>query len=244
MNLESTFLSHIYLEGIPIIDRSIPKNSYVPIDLSLNNTDLKHFDVGCYKSWDYYIKNYLQNRNAEVAFGGYLEKRNLYDRSLYFSKSTNKKERNIHLGIDLWTNAGTQVLAAFNGEIHSFNNNTNHGDYGPTIILKHQLHGLVFHTLYGHLSMDSITKLKVGDTVRQGEVIAHIGVSEINGEYAPHLHFQVINDMQGKKGDYPGVSSITDLAFYKNNCPDPNLILGLNSNAKVKNIALENAFNL
>jgi hypothetical protein len=39
------------------------------------------------------------------------------------------------------------------------------------------------------------------------------------------LHFQIINDMQGKKGDYPGVSSKKELAFYKKNCPDPNLLL-------------------
>ncbi len=246
MNSEpsSTFLSYIDLESINIIDSSISKNKYVPIDLSVTNLDLELLNVDCYKSWDNYIKNYLENNNAEVAFGGYLEKRNLYNRSNYFNNTEVDKQRNIHLGIDLWVNAGTKVLAAFDGEIHSFNNNTNHGDYGPTIILKHTIYGVVFHTLYGHLSTDSLNKLKIGDKVKQGETIAHIGIPEVNGEYASHLHFQVINDMQGNQGDYPGVSSAADIIFYKNNCPNPNIMLGLDVNKKVVKRALEKELNL
>ena len=33
--------------------------------------------------------------------------------------------------------------------------------------------------------------------------------------------------MQHFVGDYPGVSNLLDLDFYKQNCPDPNLLLGL-----------------
>lgn len=240
----STFLSYFTLESINIIDSSIPKTKYVPIDLSTANLELKQFNVDCFESWKNYINNYLQNNNAEVAFGGYLEKRNLYNRSNYFNDTNVDKQRNIHLGIDLWVNAGTKVLSAFDGEIHSFNNNTNHGDYGPTIILKHNVFGRIFHTLYGHLSIDSLSNLKIGDKVKQGETIAHIGVPEVNGEYAPHLHFQVINDMQGKKGDYPGVSNSTDVSFYKDNCPNPNLILGLDVNKEVIKATFEKALNI
>ena len=66
------------------------------------------------------------------------------------NKPTQVDERNIHLGVDIWAKEGTKVLAALDGEIHSFKNNTNHGDYGPCIILKHQLEESVFYTLYGH----------------------------------------------------------------------------------------------
>ena len=50
---------------------------------------------------------------------------------------------------------------------------------------------------------------------------------EVNGDYPPHLHFQIINDLQGNFGDYLGVCSANELDFYKENCPDPNLILKL-----------------
>ena len=54
-----------------------------------------------------------------------------------------------------------------------------------------------------------------------------IGGTEVNGDYAPHLHFQIIKDIEGFEGDYPGVSSQNNLAYYSDNCPDPNLILKL-----------------
>ncbi|WP_313791525.1 peptidoglycan DD-metalloendopeptidase family protein [Lacinutrix neustonica] len=133
----------------------------------------------------------------------------------------------MHLGLDLWTNAGTAVLAAFDGEIYSFKDNTNFGDYGPTIILKHAINTIEFYTLYGHLSRESIANLNVGTVLKQGETLGYLGKAEVNGDYAPHLHFQIIKDLQGNSGDYPGVSSSGDLEFYKDNCPNPEVVLGL-----------------
>ena len=49
----------------------------------------------------------------------------------------------------------------------------------------------------------------------------------MNGDYAPHLHFQIIKNIADYEGDYPGVSSKNDLDFYSANCPDPNLVLKL-----------------
>ncbi|MCP4054536.1 MAG: peptidase M23, partial [Mesoflavibacter sp.] len=124
-------------EEIFVVDYSISIDDYVAIDLSKQNEDLKLFDVSSSKAWEIYINNYLKKANKKVAYGGYLEHRNLYDRSAYFSSQTEEAQRNIHLGLDLWCPAGTDILAAFNGVIHSFNDNTNFGDYGPTIILEH-----------------------------------------------------------------------------------------------------------
>jgi hypothetical protein len=49
-----------------------------------------------------------------------------------------------------------------------------------------------------------------------------------NGDWPPHLHFQLIWDLGGKWGDYPGVAAERDLEFYKENCPDPNWIINFN----------------
>ena len=179
------------------------------------------------KAWEIYINNYLKKANKKVAYGGYLEHRNLYDRSDYFSSQTEEAQRNIHLGLDLWCPAGTDILAAFNGVIHSFNDNTNFGDYGPTIILEHSLGNHKFYSLYGHLSRASIKNIKVDQSVKQGDIIAQLGDAKVNGDYAPHLHFQIIKDLQGNIGDYPGVCSVKDLEFYKQNTIDPKPILDL-----------------
>ena len=214
-------------EEIFVVDYSISIDDYVAIDLSKQNEDLKLFDVSSSKAWEIYINNYLKKANKKVAYGGYLEHRNLYDRSDYFSSQTEEAQRNIHLGLDLWCPAGTDILAAFNGVIHSFNDNTNFGDYGPTIILEHSLGTDKFYTLYGHLSRASIKNIKVGQSVKQGDIIAQLGDAKVNGDYAPHLHFQIIKDLQGKVGDYPGVCSAKELEFYKQNTIDPKPILDL-----------------
>ena len=131
------------------------------------------------------------------------------------------------MGLDLWIEADTPIYAPLNGTIHSFKNNGNYGDYGPTLILKHLIDQIEFYTLYGHLSLASLEGLNVGIEVKQGEQIATLGTAEVNGDYPPHLHFQIIKDLQNFKGDYPGVSNQLGLEFYTQNCPDPNLLLGL-----------------
>lgn len=213
------------LNAHSVLDASIPKSAYIPIDLSIHNDQLKRVNVSSSKDLENFIWKHMQNHKAQVAYGGYLERRGIYQRSSYFNEANAETERNIHLGIDLWIAAHTPVYAPLAGTIHSFKNNRNHGDYGPTIILKHQIDANEFYTLYGHLSVSSIENLKVGTEVKQGDQIATLGTAEVNGDYAPHLHFQIIKDIQDYIGDYPGVSHQLDLNFYQQNCPDPNLLL-------------------
>jgi len=211
-----------------VIDKKYSKSDYTNIDLSVSNESLNKINVNHSKEMEEFINEFTKMNNAKVAIGGYLEVRNLYKRSKYFNEQANpSNERNIHLGVDIWAKEGTKVLAALDGEIHSFKNNTNHGDYGPCIVLKHQLEESVFYTLYGHLSLDSIKDVKIEQSVKQGDEIAQLGDSSINGDYAPHLHFQIIKDMQNNFGDYPGVCSLKQLSFFKENCPNPMELLGI-----------------
>lgn len=217
-----TFFSD--LEDIKVIDSTIPYSEYFPLDLSVFNQDLNQLNLSDSSQFETYIKNLLDKNKAKVAYGGYNEIRNLYKRSTVFN-DLNTEERNIHIGLDLWIKAGTAVLAALDGKVHSFQHNDNLGDYGPTIILEHQLENYVFYTLYGHLSLESISSVKVGDYFTKGQQLAKLGDNTINGDYAPHLHFQIIKDIGDYFGDYPGVCSKNDLEFYLDNCPDPNLLL-------------------
>jgi murein DD-endopeptidase MepM/ murein hydrolase activator NlpD len=221
MTLEHYFKD---IKNIKVIDATIDYNLYVAIDLSTENTDKLHLDLTNAHLFETFIENHLEANQAKVAYGGYIEKRNLYKRSVVFQQPETDA-RNIHLGLDLWIKAGTAVLAALDGKIHSFQNNHLLGDYGPTIILEHQIEGLIFYTLYGHLSLESLNHIKIGQLVKQSETIAFLGKPPINGDYAPHLHFQIIKDLEGKFGDYPGVCAAKDVSYYKHNCPDPNLLL-------------------
>lgn len=209
----------------PVINPDYRSSEYTPLDLSSAN---KSLDVAILRDPEKHhaqLQAFLKDRQARVAYGGYLEQRKLYDRSDYFQAATPGDKRNIHLGIDLWCDAGTSVIAPLDGTIHSFQENTNFGDYGPTIILKHEVENVVFHTLYGHLSKTSLEGLEIGKKIKGGDQIAALGQPFENGDYAPHLHFQIIMDMQGMNGDYPGVCSKNSLEYYRQNCPDPNLLL-------------------
>lgn len=213
---------------VKVIVANIDHKNYVAFDLSAVRTDQLSLDLTNAAEFENFVEDHLAKNNAEVAFGGYLEKRDLYRRSENF-KNNIEDERNIHIGLDLWIKAGTSVLSALDGKIHSFQNNTAHGDYGPTIILEHKIDEQTFYTLYGHLSLESLEGKTVGQLVKKGEKIAELGKPPVNGDYAPHLHFQIIKDMENKIGDYPGVCSAHDVEHYKANCPDPELLLKINS---------------
>ncbi len=151
-----------------------------------------------------------------------MEQRNLYSGNVNFESQ--EERRDIHLGIDFWAPAGTTVIVPLKGTVHSFQNNAIKGDYGPTIIMTHSIGRITFHSLYGHLSLESLQELYVGKGFEQGEPLATLGTPDINVHYAPHLHFQLILDLQGKQGDYPGVCRASELPFYQQNCPNPNIL--------------------
>ena len=94
-----------------VIDKSIPITKYIPISIASSNSALT-FDVSSSDEWEDYINNYLNKNDKKVAFGGYLEVRDIYNRSDYFSKLSEENQRNIHLGTDLWCDANTTVLVA------------------------------------------------------------------------------------------------------------------------------------
>ena len=220
------FLVGISNKPFRVFGTNLKNSNYTAIDLSETNLELRDVDVSSASILANYITHYIRKKGALVAFGGYNEIRNIYKRSHYFN-TDKKHERNIHIGMDLWCDAETPVYVPLDGKVHSYKNNTNFGDYGPTIILKHLINNIEFYTLYGHLSLTSIKNLKVNQVFKKGEQLAVLGDANVNGDYPPHLHFQIIRDLQGFKGDYPGVCNIADLNFYLNNCPDPNLLLKL-----------------
>ncbi|WP_092544038.1 peptidoglycan DD-metalloendopeptidase family protein [Zunongwangia mangrovi] len=220
------YISGLTADFTPVVGGDLKQEDFIAIDLSANNPELLKLEQLSSEAFSVFIDHNLKVAGKKVAYGGYNEVRKLYQRSQLFNKNVDEfLNRNIHIGLDIWTAEGTDVLAVLDGEIHSFKDNANFGDYGPTIILKHMIEDEVFYSLYGHLSRNSLKNLQVGQKFKAQEKIAELGAAEENGDYAPHLHFQIIKDLQENKGDYPGVASKKDLDFYLGNCPDPNLLL-------------------
>lgn len=163
-----------------------------------------------------------------IRIGGYDEDRALYDSDVFAAQSPDDEPRTVHLALDIWAPSGTEVHAPLHGRVHSFQDNDNLKDYGPTIILEHMVTpDLVFWTLYGHLSRDILDDLYVGKDFAAGDVIATLGEPDENGGWAPHLHVQVILDIGDKIGDFPGVFRRRDRDYGRLLCPDPRPLLGI-----------------
>lgn len=161
----------------------------------------------------------LRESRAAVAWGGYGERRALYQRSGHFAAEGTY--RNVHLGIDFWAPAGTEVQAPLPGVVHSLANNSAVGDYGPTVILEHLMGNGRIYSLYGHLSTDVLHRLSPGQLIQKGEVFAALGAWHENVHWPPHLHFQLIREIGDARGDYPGVCAEAEAKWYLSNCPNP-----------------------
>ena len=207
----------------PLVDFDSQTNKLFPFDFSTSNKELSPQTIADTLSFAFWISQKLKDNNCRYGIGGYDEYRTLYARSELFDNL--EEPRRLHLGVDIWADAGTPVYAPLSGQIHSFRFNDAFGDYGATLILKHNLGGLIIHSLYGHLSLNSIKGLKRGAVIKQGEKIAEFGIFSENGNWPPHLHFQLVFDMQGYDGDYPGVCRYSERLSFLRNCPDPAILL-------------------
>lgn len=212
-----------------VVDFDPATNRLLPLDFTAQNKELTPSILGDEQIFSKYIQQKLQTANCRYGIGGYAEHRTIYSISQHFDGiQPNEEPRRLHLGVDIWGPAGTPVYAFMGGMIHSFAFNDQFGDYGATLILLHQLDGLPFYTLYGHVSLRDIQSISAGQYVSIGQTIAHFGELHENGHWPPHLHFQIIFDMQLKEGDYPGVCKYSEKEKYLANCPDADLILQLN----------------
>jgi peptidoglycan LD-endopeptidase LytH len=204
---------------------SVNLSNALPLDFSATNPDLApdrvpSLDLTNTAVFSEYVFGKLREAGAEVGIGGYNEHRVIYRRSEHFNIEETEP-REIHLGVDIWAEAGTLIFTPKDGFVHSFQDNNRFGDYGPTIILQHNLAGKTVYSLYGHLTRTSLEGLYEGKPFRAGEKLAEIGPFPENGDWPPHLHFQLITDLLNNRGDFPGVCSLTDREFYLGICPDP-----------------------
>lgn len=194
------------------------------LDLSERNPHLGGFDPADTPRFSAWVRDQLRSGAADYAAGGYGEDRGLYRMSRHFDGG-GEEARTLHLGIDLWLAAGTAVHCVLAGRVHSLRDNAVFGDYGPTVILEHEVEGQRFQTLYGHLARRTLPRLTVGQPLAAGELLGWLGEEYENFGWPPHLHFQIIRDIGERQGDYPGVCKPSEAAQWLADSPDPNLLL-------------------
>jgi len=206
-----------------LVDFNPVKDKLYQFDLTIGNKELDAATIADHAKFAKWVNGKLEATGAKYGIGGYMENRNIYAHSPLFNNGD--VQRRHHLGVDIWGKAGMPIYSPLKGKVHSFKDNNNSGDYGPTIILEHNLDGLILHSLFGHLSRASLENLKVGQRIVAGQRIAALGDDKENGGWPPHLHFQLIFDLEGKTGDYPGVCSLDEKEKYRKNIPNPQIIL-------------------
>ena len=224
-NQLSTLLQKHQQEFHTVVPFNSVRDKLLLLDFTENNKELTDDILSDTTRFSDHISNKLNQSNCKYGIGGYAEHRTVYSRSKHFDSTAGEEPRRLHLGIDIWGAVNTPVIAPLNGIVHSFAFNNNFGDYGATIILTHNIEGNTFHTLYGHLSLNSLKNLDEGQLIKHGDVFAEFGMQFENGHWPPHLHFQLIIDMRNMKGDYPGVCKFSERETYLDNCPDPDMIL-------------------
>jgi len=174
----------------------------------------------------------MKRSGASVGVGRYDEARAIYTSPLFgASGNPTHERRTIHLGIDLLVQVGSAVRAPLDGVVHAMANNSAAFDYGPVVILRHGFDSPggaeEFFTLYGHLTLQTLGALRVGQKIARGEKFAEVGTTQENGGWMPHLHFQIISDLLELGTDFPGVGRASERGMWKSLSPDPNLLLGI-----------------
>jgi murein DD-endopeptidase MepM/ murein hydrolase activator NlpD len=89
-----------------------------------------------------------------------------------------------HDGVDIAAEAGTEVVAAADGEVYAtFEDET----LGCTVVIRHEGG---YTTCYSSLSQD--LRVKAGDKVAMGDVLGTVGTTAlVETVLGPHVHFSV-----------------------------------------------------
>ncbi|MBU9698165.1 peptidoglycan DD-metalloendopeptidase family protein [Rhodobacteraceae bacterium HSP-20] len=164
-------------------------------------------------------------RGIRYGLGLYGENRTVYA-TPQFADAASPERRTIHLGIDVFAPVGTPVHAPLAGRVRHLTYNADPLDYGNTLILEHDLDGMRFFTLYGHLAA-SLPDLHPTGRIEAGQTIAHLGDWPENGGWAAHIHFQIVTDLLATSGNFFGVGHASLRDVWSDISPDANLLMRL-----------------
>ncbi len=224
---------------------TVTSENVLNLDMSVGSTLLGNLsEYNDSEISEFKLKQFRKHNPKTILLNGYLEARPFYTTEAFKSEGNNGPHyRTVHLGTDFWVPAKTPVHAPFDGTVKIIHHNNYDKDYGPMLILEHKFKDGKFYSLYGHLTLMSLEILKVGQKVKQGDRIAYVGKASENGNWAPHLHFQLILDLLGNNENFNGVALPSKVAVWKSICPNPNFIFKEELNTSEEKISDENIIN-
>jgi 4-aminobutyrate aminotransferase-like enzyme/Ser/Thr protein kinase RdoA (MazF antagonist) len=215
-------------EFAPLLGRDLRTAPVAALDLGAGSTLVSSDPAeNAPAELDRRVRRLLAERGATIGAGGYDEARLIY---AWLNEPAAVEPRTIHIGLDLSLAAGSPLYAPLDGTVHAFENAAGHHDYGPVIVLRHRTDDAEpaeFFTLYGHLSVDSLRGLQVGQRIAKGTEFARIGSAPTNGDWWEHVHVQLVTDLLDVPCNVVGVVRASQRRVWRSLCPDPNLLLGI-----------------
>lgn len=208
----------------PILNEPFTQDNCIVLDFNMGTQLLGH--VRDFANPVDFTRRVDQATGDKIGIGRYNEARPIYTHDMF--TIDHHERRAVHTAVDICQPAETPIYAPLAGTVYSVYENVGEQDYGPTVILEHQPQtDVTFYTLYGHLHEDVLVELHVGQSVEQGQQLAKIGNYPRNGNWFPHLHFQIIVDMLDNQHEFPGVVSSRHRQVWLDISPNPNLILNI-----------------
>ena len=164
-------------------------------DFSSKNPKTLNYNLDNFQEFNEDIFNELKNSGMKWGIGKYLEERiNILKGSINIIN----EKRIYHLGLDIIVPYNSVVFCPLDGYVHKLGKETQKGNYGGYLILKHKIKNQIFYSLYGHLKTPH--KVQLGQKILAGQELAIIGKESDSGGWFCHLHLQIITQKAINKG--------------------------------------------
>ena len=177
---------------------------------------------------------------ARYLFGGYAENRRMYRRTnclirTCLNKGPRQEEtRSLHLGMDVWGEAGTPVYAPLGGGAQ-YGIQRQDGRLWRNHYPWANLMGWVY-SLFGHLSRArTYSHSREGHFISRGRHLPILAGRRITGT-GPHLHFNSSLISGYNDGDYRASVNLVKRADISLNSPDPLFSLSLKKPLIIHNL--------
>lgn len=157
----------------------------------------------------------------ELGIGPWGEERPVYSSDAFRSVFSPDQRRSVHLGLDLFVPAGSNVRAPLDGTVVDLLETDLPLDYGHAVVLRHAAEGLVFYSLWGHLSAQTVRARRIGEHLQTGDIIGQIGAPHENGNWQPHVHIQLITYEPACAADVIGAGEASYRGVWEDLFPDP-----------------------
>lgn len=197
-------------------------------NFSDENERCQSYDTGNFGAFQNAVFSELSASGRSWGIGKYLENRSVLLRR--FSQIT-AEGRTYHAGLDIVVPAGYALYAPLGGVVLAAGKEEEAGSYGGYVVLRHQLGGTVFYSLYGHLDAGHIVQPR--QVLAAADPIGRVGGGSDSGQWFTHTHLQIITEQASSAGRmYHGYVTAEDVKTIELMFPSPYPLFRYRSSAR------------